>query len=715
VKILTNLDLGKNELQNARLQNLATAPTSPVAGQIYFNSADQRFYGWTGAAWVDLGQVLTGAVIVALINASASIIDDDNLSANVADAISKRHAHANMDTLNAIEEAFTTALKNKLDGIAVNANNYVHPNTAGNKHVPSGGSSGQVLKYGGSSGTASWGNLTSGEVTTALGYSPINDGGNTPEIGGGAESARPAATGSGMLYFAVDSGKIFKDTAAGTWTQMGGQDIPIASQTVLGLIKVGANLTIGPDGALNANDNPASFLIKQETFTVGPGQTTFNLIKGRYKPGAGAVFWYLYGQKQESVSLTEVSPTSVEINGLSEGDEILIEYIEIINASPYPVHASEHLTGGVDPIPVAMPTTDGLMAKADKSKLDGIAAGANNYVHPNHSGDVTSSSDGATTIGANKVTNTKLAKMGANTIKGNNTGASADPIDLTPAQVRTLINVADGANNYAHPTGAGNNHIPSGGAANHVLKYGGSSGAASWGALTAAEIPSLTLAKITDAGTAAAKTAGNAVGNVPIVGADGKLDTSIMPAIAISDTYVVGTQAAMLALTAQVGDIAVRADLSKSFILKAEPATTFANWQELLTPASPVQSVAGKTGTVTLASGDVGLGNVDNVQQATKVEFTTHDGDNTRHISAAERTSWNAKAGKYAAAIGNGSLTTITVTHGLNTMDVVVTVRDNAAPYEVVYPDVQIVDANNIKLLFGTAPTSDQYRVTVVG
>lgn len=38
-------------------------------------------------------------------------------------------------------------------------NNYSHPTSAGNKHIPSGGSSGQILTYGGSSGTASWGNL----------------------------------------------------------------------------------------------------------------------------------------------------------------------------------------------------------------------------------------------------------------------------------------------------------------------------------------------------------------------------------------------------------------------------------------------------------------------------------------------------------------------------------------------------------------------------
>lgn len=41
---------------------------------------------------------------------------------------------------------------------------------------------------------------------------------------------------------------------------------------------------------------------------------------------------------------------------------------------------------------------------------------------------------------------------------------------------------------------------------------------------------------------------------------------------------------------------------------------------------------------------EVGLGNVDNVQQATKTEFNAHNNDNTRHITAQERAEWNSKA-----------------------------------------------------------------------
>ena len=52
-------------------------------------------------------------------------------------------------------EDYTTAEKTKLQGVAANANNYVHPTTAGNKHIPAGGAKGQILVNTGD-GTAKW-------------------------------------------------------------------------------------------------------------------------------------------------------------------------------------------------------------------------------------------------------------------------------------------------------------------------------------------------------------------------------------------------------------------------------------------------------------------------------------------------------------------------------------------------------------------------------
>lgn len=70
--------------------------------------------------------------------------------------------------------------------------------------------------------------------------------------------------------------------------------------------------------------------------------------------------------------------------------------------------------------------------------------------------------------------------------------------------------------------------------------------------------------------------------------------------------------------------------------------------------------------------------------------------------------------GKYAATIGNGSSTSIAVTHNLGTRDVVVSVHDATtfAEYEC---DVEKTDTNNCTLGFATAPASSSLRVTVIG
>jgi hypothetical protein len=125
-----------------------------------------------------------------------------------------------------------------------------------------------------------------------------------------------------------------------------------------------------------------------------------------------------------------------------------------------------------------------------------------------------------------------------------------------------------------------------------------------------------------------------AVNGIAELDGSGLVPTHHLPALAISHTSVVASQAAMLALTAQVGDVAVRTDVNKSFILTADPASTLANWQELLTPTDAVLSVDGNTGAISLSgtylnrtSGQL-LGTLDaNTHKITNLGTPTSDAD----------------------------------------------------------------------------------------
>lgn len=53
INYLNSINLNKNELQNPVIHVLATAPSSPVEGQLYYNSSDSRLYFYDGSSWID--------------------------------------------------------------------------------------------------------------------------------------------------------------------------------------------------------------------------------------------------------------------------------------------------------------------------------------------------------------------------------------------------------------------------------------------------------------------------------------------------------------------------------------------------------------------------------------------------------------------------------------------------------------------------------------
>ena len=99
-------------------------------------------------------------------------------------------------------------------------------------------------------------------------------------------------------------------------------------------------------------------------------------------------------------------------------------------------------------------TFDGRDVATDGTKLDGIASSANNYVHPNHSGEVTSTADGATVIADNIVDEANLKVSNAPTNGYFLSAQSGDTGGMTWAEVDALPTQTSNSGKYLTTNGS---------------------------------------------------------------------------------------------------------------------------------------------------------------------------------------------------------------------------------------------------------------------
>ena len=183
----TNINLNKNELQNVRVQNLSGHPSSPVAGQIYFNTGEKEFYVYTGDAWKAFADATEAMTVHGDDFHSKTYEDSANKENTTIDTSTTKYPTVNLlktgldgkvDTevgKGLSTEDYTTAEQTKLTGIESGAQvNTVTSvatrtgaivltkNDVGLENVDN--KSSQTIRE----------ELTSGNVTTALGFTPEN-------------------------------------------------------------------------------------------------------------------------------------------------------------------------------------------------------------------------------------------------------------------------------------------------------------------------------------------------------------------------------------------------------------------------------------------------------------------------------------------------------------------------------------------------------------
>lgn len=174
---------------------------------------------------------------------------------------------------------------------------------------------------------------------------------------------------------------------------------------------------------------------------------------------------------------------------------------------------------------------------------------------------------------------------------------------------------------------------------------------------------------------------------------------------------------------------------SDEAMVRADDASTFAELEAAVVTVEEGDTNAGTTWRQTAVNGAISVDDLlfapfgvvtpnSSTTVAGKVELATqtevNEGTSTGGTGAPlvvtpdKLAAWPDKAKRYATTIGDGVATSIAVTHGLSTRDVVVSVYD-AATYDEVFAEVVHTSTSQVTLSFSEAPAASAYRVVVVG
>ena len=623
---VTGINLNKNELQNARIHNLSSAPSSPVAGQIYFDTTANVLSFYNGTEWVpasgstEVIQDVIGSSVIGGTGLTATY--DDNAGNTTIDLDNTAVSAGNYGTTAAKTASFTVDAQGRL--------------TAASE---------QDIQIATSQVTdlAEFIDDTVGDAVTGLVQAgegidvTYDDNAGTLTIAGeDASTSNKGIASFNTDDFNVTAGDVeLEDTVVKTVTTDSGALTPsshgfsILGGEGLDVTHTGTSITVAGEDATSSNKGIASF--DATDFTVTSGAVTLNVdriedaVDNLIIAGTGLDKTYNDGAGSLTIDIDSTVTTN---NGAQT----------LTNKT---LGAGNSLSSDLD---------------ANNNKITGLAT-------PTNATDAaTKGYVDSTAIGLDVKLSVRVA-----------TTANIDlTADLENGDVLDGVTLATGnrvlVKNQTDQTQNG-------------IYVVASSGAAS---------------RSEDANSDAEVTAGlfTFVEEGTVNGNTGYVLTSDNP-ITLGSTNLAFSQ------FSGVGTFTAGAGITLTGTEFSVDVTPTSGSASLTNTGGAVEVKTNTNDGLEVTASGLGINNGTGLTFAAgALVFDTANGYGTR---------------KLAFNVGDGAATSYAVTHSLATRDVSVHVYENASPYAQVEADVEHTDSNNLTVKFSVAPTSNQYRVVVVG
>lgn len=259
MKLLSNQNFNKNEAQNMVIGPLASAPSSPVEGQIYYDTTDDTIYVWANGAWLDLGVQGGAGTVVTIVAGNNIDVDSTDPENPIVSVEALTVADISDVTASAAElnhvDGVTSGIQGQLDAKAPLAS----PALTGNPTAP-------TQSAGNNSTRIATTAYTDGAVATAvtglLDFKGSTDASSNPNY--------PAAS-KGDSYVVSVAGKV--GGASGKSVEVG--DMYIATADNAG----GTEASVGTSWTILEHNLVGALLAANNLSDVGNAATAFGNIK----------------------------------------------------------------------------------------------------------------------------------------------------------------------------------------------------------------------------------------------------------------------------------------------------------------------------------------------------------------------------------------------------------------------------------------------------